>query len=57
MLTKCTTCQKDIAESARICPHCGGRKPLSPEEQIWHNVTCALIVLLGLGLILFLARI
>lgn len=46
MLVKCKSCKKDIAQNAKVCPHCGDTSPVALPKG-------CLVVLLVIALIIF----
>lgn len=44
----CKTCGKDIAESAKQCPHCGAKNKKSFKKQLWWRLPLAGLVALAL---------
>lgn len=45
MLVICRHCNKQVAPSARICPHCGGKDPTKKGQVISLLAALGLIVL------------
>ena len=46
-LTKCNTCKKEIAKSAKVCPHCGAKQESSSIMSIITSVI-VIVVLVGI---------
>ena len=44
-LTACSTCGKEIALSAKKCPHCGGMGPVEENEQ-WASLGVVIVFVL-----------
>ncbi len=45
-LKLCTTCEKEIAKNAKVCPHCGGKMKKPLYKRGWF-IAFAVIILVG----------
>ena len=50
MITECHICHKEIASTADVCPHCGGRTVVGLQKDV---STSAIGLMGGVGGILF----
>ena len=46
LFTQCKTCNKEIAVSAKSCPHCGAKKKLSALQ--WVGISFAVLIVIGM---------
>ncbi|MGO2258570.1 MAG: hypothetical protein ACTH5S_12325 [Hafnia alvei] len=47
-MTTCKECKKEVSDSAKVCPHCGVKKP---GERWWHALAgLAVVIVVGTGL-------
>lgn len=46
-LKTCSTCQKEIAKNAKVCPHCGGKVKKPFYKRVWF-IALAVIVVIGI---------
>lgn len=49
-LMKCRTCDKEIAKSAKVCPHCGEKKPTKKKT----NIKMVLLGIIFIGVLMAL---
>lgn len=47
-LIPCKTCGKEIAKSAKQCPHCGAKNKKSLKQQLWWRLPLAGLVAIAL---------
>ncbi len=46
-LKTCSTCEKEIAKNAKVCPHCGGKVKKPFYKRVWF-IALAVIVVIGI---------
>lgn len=46
-LKTCSTCQKEIAKNAKVCPHCGGKVKKPFYKRVWF-IALAVIAVIGI---------